>query len=271
MNAPRDLGPEFRAWLGDIPTMPPELPARTLEATRHTRQRRRWLWFLPGLKPTAGAEDEGGQPDRWRAPEPRPGGLLPAHMGGTTTMISPAKMVAAAAVAALAGTLLLAGPYTNQDLGPPVTDSQELGKISITHGQGQLISSERGTETAIDSGYAMNDERLTLKFDMDDPRLSGTFQGAQNRYAFGTGGPSAWAGVLENENGSWTAEGHGYAAPPSGGWHQQYLLTGEGGYEGLSAILTADQDRLSTFFDVEGAIFTSELPPLPEPSTTTSE
>ena len=37
------------------PPEPADLAARTLDVTRDIRQRRRWLWFLPDRKPTAGA------------------------------------------------------------------------------------------------------------------------------------------------------------------------------------------------------------------------
>ena len=112
MNAPRDLGPDFRSWMGDAPEPPEVLPARTLEQTRHTRQRRRWLWFLPGRKPTAGALDE---PDDGPAPSDQPTvGITPGRVKGTITMFSATKLIAAASVLALSAGIASSGVLTTE-------------------------------------------------------------------------------------------------------------------------------------------------------------
>jgi hypothetical protein len=260
MNAPRDLGPDFRAWLDDIPPMPPQLPTRTLDQTRHTRQRRRWLWFLPGPKPTAGADGHRGHARP-------PASIRTIHIGGTTTMISPAKMVMAAAAATLAGSLLLAGQLPTQEPNSTVTNSQGPGKIVWT--EGNLIAHEQydlGESTATEQGVTTIGEGWRLEFRMDDPRLSVTGGGRLNEYSFGNGGPKSWTGYFENEDGAWAGTGRAYTADGAGGWHHQILLTGHDGYAGLTAILSADQPSVSGFLDVYGVVFTGELPPLPDPA-----
>ena len=264
MKAPRELGPDFRSWMDDGPPMPADLPERTLRQTRHTRQRRRWLWFLPGPKPTAGAEE---RHDRARLTA----WTTTNHTGGTTTMISPTKMVLAAAVAALAGTLLLAGQNTTQDPAPAVTDSQGPGEITWT--EGKLIVHEQydlGESTQVEHAVLTTDELWRGEFRMDDPRLTVVGQTRLNEYAFGTGGPKVFTGYFENEEGSWVGSARAYTAG-TGGWHHQILLTGQDGYEGLTAILSADQPSISSFLDVYGVIFTGELPPLPGPAPTSAE
>ena len=88
MNAPRELGPDFRSWMDDGPPMPADLPERTLRQTRHTRQRRRWLWFLPAREPTAGVPS-----GHDRLPPTVPMKTTPI---GGLMMISPTKLIAAA-------------------------------------------------------------------------------------------------------------------------------------------------------------------------------
>ena len=187
-------------------------------------------------------------------------------------MISPAKMVMMAAVAALAGTLLLAGQFTTPDLGPAIADSQGPGKITSTQGQ-MLVRSQYdpGDSTAVEWGVATTGELWSGELRMDDPRLSVSGQVRLNEYSFGNGGPKSWTGHFENEDGWWTAQARAYTALGGGGWHHQILLTGQGGYEGLSAILSADQEAVSGFLDVRGAIFTGDMPPLPGPAPASLE
>lgn len=186
-------------------------------------------------------------------------------------MISPTKMVAAAAVAALAGTLLLAGQNTTQDPATAVTDSQGPGEITWT--EGKLIAHEQydqGVSATTEHGVLTTDELWRGEFQMDDPRLNVLGQTRLNEYAFGTGGPKVWTGYFENEEGSWVGSARAYSAE-TGGWHHQILLTGQDGYEGLTAILSADQPSISGLLDVYGAVFTGELPPLPGPAPMSAE
>ena len=125
MNAPRDLGPDFREWLSDIPSMPPELPERTLDETRHTRQRRRWLWFLPGRRPTAGAD---GEPDRTEPAEV----ISTRPIGGIRTMFSATNVAAVVATAALAGALAVAAPLATQDGNRPAAPGS-APRVSSRH------------------------------------------------------------------------------------------------------------------------------------------
>ena len=66
---------------------------------------------------------------------------------------------------------------------------------------------------------------------------------------------------LENAVGTWTGSGRGLIG--SDGGFTLYELTGEGEYEGLSAMLELHDDGQSPIWDFDGFIFESELPSMP--------
>jgi hypothetical protein len=68
---------------------------------------------------------------------------------------------------------------------------------------------------------------------------------------------------IDQETGAWRGTFHGYATPSDERVYYQLDLTGEGAYEGLSAMLFIIDN--GTSFDVEGMVFSGGLPPLPEP------
>ncbi|MGD8682720.1 MAG: hypothetical protein PVG27_02135 [Chloroflexota bacterium] len=95
---------------------------------------------------------------------------------------------------------------------------------------------------------------------MTDHLISGT-----------SGGPKSSTVYIENDGGSWVGAGRAYNGVNGGGWHHQTVLTGQGAYEGLTAIMAADQPALSSVLGVTGVVFTGGLPALPEPAPTTFE
>jgi hypothetical protein len=111
------------------------------------------------------------------------------------------------------------------------------------------------------------------RFEMDDPRLTGTVTVAVNvdvhkESDFTDVVAGSLALRIENEAGSWSGQGTG-VSHGGGGIPQEealnldtWLLTGAGAYEGLSAYLIVDgtEDPAT----VEGAIFAGEMPPFPE-------
>lgn len=276
MNVPRDLGPDFRSWLRDVPPMPPELPERTLDQTRRTRQRRRWLRFLPGRKPTAGADDREGR-TRLTASN------TSTRIGGISTMFSPTKLVAAAAVAALMGGMLVAGPFATQDSNKPAAPTVDDVAAGITLVSGDVAAQHQGyfgdTESR-DWGYAVRDALSSAELAMSDERLSGEaiFRGHWNRL-----GDDSWTWVatesvyLENEGGSWTGTGHAYVDPAStggslgSGRHERLVLEGQDGYEGLTAFLDFDSEHADAPIKISGAIVTLGLPEMPGAAPTTLE
>ncbi len=275
MNAPRDLGPDFRSWMRETPAMPPELPTRTLDETRHTRQRRRWLWFLPGPKPTAGA---GGRSDRIRPTAP----TTTIRFGGTSTMISPAKLVTGAAVAALMGALLLARPFTSQEVSDQASPAGPSDEpiVTLVSGQmsGRFDQDSPGKTEATDWGYSVTDALGTFQLDTSDERLSGPLRMRTDYYARSgyEYGPFAFTVYLENDGGSWDGSGVAYLDPIAtegdpGGAHMQAVLSGQDAYQGMTAILAMDTQGWSSDWAVSGSLQPFQLPPAPEAAPTSFE
>jgi len=107
--------------------------------------------------------------------------------------------------------------------------------------------------------------------DYPDPRLSGTQRVIVNEdfhvSADGVSSVLTSAWRIDNAEGSWLGDFTGYS-DSEGRWHNQGLLTGTGGYEGLWALLIEDQTANGTY-DVHGMIFPGglpEAPVLPEPA-----
>jgi hypothetical protein len=267
MSAPRDLGPDFRSWLRDVPPTPDDLSARALEKTRRTRQRRRWLWSLPGPKPTAGAEGGADHALRPRLPN--------VTQERTTTMFSTAKLIGITASIALAGALALALPASQPGepapAAEPATTEPELTPFS-----GWLIVRSTDRYGDVEShawGDVVTDQEWTFEYDLDDDRLDGMGRSRVTDHLI-TGfaaGPKSFTVYIENDGGSWVGQGRAYDGVGGGGWHHQTVLAGQGGYEGLTAILSADQQAKSGFLDVEGVLFTGGLPALPDPAPTEFE
>lgn len=248
MNAPRDLGPDFRFWLHETPPMPPELPARTLDHTRHTRQRRRWLWFLPGRTPTAGAD---GRQDRAES--------IPtiASTGGIRTMFSATKLVGVAAAVALFGTLMLAVPFgPQQEVRTPAAEIPAEGRVTTFTSEMTALDHEVGdVEYLTDSLVFKPGEQVILKITSSDSRMSGVIAGFQNVYEVG---PlkrrlSAWTGRLMTDGGSWLQSGRGYQSSDST-THTMISSIGEGAYEGLTALYSCGQTSFFADWTCNGVI-----------------
>jgi len=108
--------------------------------------------------------------------------------------------------------------------------------------------------------------------EMSDPRLTGLLLRVLNFtvHPIGEGAlvvqTDLWR--IENDGGSWTGpstaiSGIGEIPSDVTADLETVVLTGEGDYDGLSAYLVADWSP-ETGADVQGAIFTGEMPPGPE-------
>jgi hypothetical protein len=100
---------------------------------------------------------------------------------------------------------------------------------------------------------------------MTDERLSGSQRAVWNQVDYGRDG-STVAGRLwiENDGGSWQGTYQGVIFPHAPGMaRHQAVLTGEGGYEGLSAVLYYDPANTDDTLAVEGYLFRGEVPEHP--------
>jgi hypothetical protein len=232
MNAPRDLGPRFRAWIRDVPPAPADLEDRVLRQTRQTRQRRRWLWFLPGRKPTAGASDEQDRVHRSAAIREE-SGRQPAPTGGISTMFSPAKLAVGAAILALVGGVISTGILTSQPADQPAAGALAF-ESDATLTDEDFIPVSGTHNFNISPGRANGFSR------MDDPRVSGFWDVHYEWLCKPDESCVSWGPyVVSSDGGTWEGQYMGFSGP--GPEHDQNIIgwaNGTGDYEGWSYVVS---------------------------------
>ena len=115
-------------------------------------------------------------------------------------------------------------------------------------------------------------QQATLR-DVTDPRLRGTLYvyGNADEYVhpgFDTGRDWAVASIvlrIENAEGAWQGSGHEVSVPdiPVLEWSVA-VLTGEGAYDGLTAVVGGTWSDDPCGSELRGLIFAGEPPPMPE-------
>ena len=174
------------------------------------------------------------------------------------------------AIGLLAGSAVGVAAQEEEAAAEPSTPTKVAGTIDSE--ARDLV--QEPTETVVDGvlevrGLISEGDR----FEMDDPRLTGTVTVAVNVDVHKVSDFVDVVAVslalgLENEAGSWSGQGTG-VSHGGGGIPQEealsldtWVLTGAGAYEGLSAYLIVDgTDDPAT---IEGVIYEGELPPFPE-------
>jgi hypothetical protein len=161
--------------------------------------------------------------------------------------------------------------------GVAVGQSPTSGLVTIEASQIELASPGVMTPNADRTTYLEQGREMTMDFQASDPRLSGEVACAGNRLISRDGSfVEAETFVIVNDGGRWIGQstGHVLAGPPPdivvGIWpastgpdHRDVVaLRGEGGYEGLSAVISADWSAVPPV--VTGAIFEGAMPSAPE-------
>lgn len=249
------------AWLRRTDAPSPHAARNVSQAMaeiHRTGQRRHWLWFLPGPKPTAGADDHARQ----ATPT-----MTDHRTGGTRSMFSATKLFAGAATVALLGVLVVSGPFAGEPR-PETTSSigADPGEISRYSGVLRLMKNhDPGTIEYTDWGSRMEGGRLSATHEMDDPRVSGISH--CNYSQFTTDNGAGWLRAnncrLFNDEGSWHSMSRGYLAPGNGGVHYQHEMVGEGGYDGLFAVQRCDMPAQTATMECEGAVYQGGFPDTP--------
>lgn len=188
-------------------------------------------------------------------------------------MFSPAKLVGISAVIALVGALMVATPPSHE--ATPFSAAAPSGPTEIAQVEGTLLllsEDEHGVAENHDWGTIITDQLWTGQYDLDDDRLDGYGRARFNGHhiAF-VGGPKSGSYYLENDGGSWVGSGHAWSGLGAGGWHHRLVLDGQGAYDGLTAILSLDQESVTPTLQVSGVVFDGGLPPMPDPAPTDIE
>ena len=264
--------PEVGTWLKGREVAPrdSQVSARRV-ATRlpHIRQRSRW-WPFPPLyrrNRTASTFETRENPS---SPIPATNGRSPTVIGRTMTMFSPARtIITAALVFGVGGVYLIAQPFQQQSTVPGANVDAEPVWVTgnITHASSCSIP-----DITVDGDvtrsrtYVCSPQTWTAS----DPRFSGEVARLWNDDVYETdNGRNAVhvdADYLQNDAGGWTCtsidlvEGSGLFSTGLTG--TTATCVGQGGYEGLSAILVEEDTAGDPFV---GLIFPGDFPPLPEP------
>jgi hypothetical protein len=276
----KQLAPKVRAWLKGTDVGPEDVRRSVGSVSvraEHTRQRGRW-WPLPSFR--RGAASQAARTDTHPSPIPATNGHAPTVIGRTSSMLSPAKAITAGAlVFAIGGVILIAQPFQQQSNVPGAvsdTPPQPPAEFTGTWCIGPAVSSDRaGTETSIDVGEdgmtltRYQDGAWSNTVTMSDPRLEGdafqTWESDTYQVPGMTTGPGLVAATLSivNEDGAWVSTDYEGAYPDgSNAGTGPTVLLGQGGYEGLVAMMTTPAGP-GDCSDVHGVIF--DQPPVPEP------
>jgi hypothetical protein len=158
---------------------------------------------------------------------------------------------------------------------PPEVPAAQLAPVSFT---GHIVCGDEvrgGSMTTSTFQFAEGNGSVTSDHGhaweqsatMSDPRLEGTHYHSRQTDIFMI--PSStrmeqrvitWATQrIENDGGSWQGTMLDFVRQGESGYHETYLLTGAGGYEGLSAIYDIAPAGACAF-DVWGVIFEGDLP-----------
>ena len=149
------------------------------------------------------------------------------------------------------------------------SESTEVSGDVIAHVTGVAVDTndgQRGTTTYTPRAVEERDASYVADVTASDPRLSGRLTTSHGYDAiFGVPGTAAMAGLerLENDDGSWEGPFRGATYPGTNDMHYQAVLSGSGAYEGLTAVVRADNARNQHDFEFEAAIFPGRLPDLP--------
>jgi hypothetical protein len=178
-----------------------------------------------------------------------------------------------AALAATVSLALLGG------LGSSVlAQAEEDAGPTVTQVTGEAVDARtvsQGAWSEVDGGGQDRGAVYEHDIEWSDPRLPSLMRLHENTNVYWLGDEGAtfaWLSNvrLEDESGAWTGVEYGMGDESLAGMTLQprmMLLTGEGAYEGLSAMLQRQHEVVTMGSSpvFEGYIFEGELPPMPEP------
>ena len=263
-------------WLDDTVGQTPdpvEGTRQVMSQVEETSQVGRWLPFTvfhrnAKAKTPTTADTKAYQP----GPISATNGQTATITGRTQSMLSPAKAITAGAlVLALGGVMLIAQPFDQQE-SVPAAEGEPVAATWVT---GNIIyapscsgpDSEQDGAVRHDWNYECSPQRWTAS----DPRLSGEAASLWNEDVYQTDNGfvavNTTADFLKNDDGGWACSSpnlyEGFGQFPTYLTGKTATCVGQGGYEGLSALLVIQESEASHPF--VGLIFSGGFPPLPEP------
>ena len=265
--------PEIGTWLKgrEVESPDPQEAARRVASRLpHIRQRSRW-WPFPVFHRRTEIATTTDTIENQHSPIPASNGHTPTVIGRTQTMFSPVNAITAGAlVFAIGGVMLIAQPFEQQG-SVPGAETEVIAPTWVT-GNIAFASSCTGPDSEQDGAvrhdwhYVCSPQTWTAS----DPRFSGEVAALWNDDVYqtdnGFNAVNVSARYLRNDEGGWTCTSsnlfEGYGLFPTSLTGETATCVGQGGYEGLSAILVLDD---SPGYPFSGLIFPGDFPPLPEP------
>ena len=171
--------------------------------------------------------------------------------------------VAAGALAAAMVPTAMSAQSAGTDVGGPTWVTGDIQPVD-----GTCSSRDNGS----DSGVARSAYTCVQTSTSSDPRLTGTVTKSWNEDTYQTDEGPISVGVdalyLRNEDGGWSCS-HSYVAKGSTPGTEPltkstFTCIGEGGYEGLTAVLVSEQVAGAYAGEFAGLIFPGDLPAVPE-------
>jgi hypothetical protein len=276
MNDDHRLLLEVRSWLQDEDVVLPdaEQAGRLVAAELpHTRQLRHRWWPLRIRGRTGGRPTMRKASDHKSVPIPDPNVRSATVIGRTQLMFSPSKaIIAGALVFAIFGVTLIPQPFEQQG-GTPGAVTQDVAPTWVT-GTIQPVDGtcSRG-ETTSDGGVTRSSYECSYTWTASDPRLTGDVRVPWNEATYQTDEGVIAVGIeaayLRNEGGGWScwyeylAQG---ATPTEPVYDNTFTCAGNGGYEGLTAVVATTPTTGEFALEFVGLIFSGDLPPVPEAS-----
>ena len=186
-------------------------------------------------------------------------------------MLSPVKAITAGAIVfAIGGAFLIAQPFQQQSSVP----GAEAEAIAPTwfHGNVSYAPSCSGPDSEVDGDvrHDWNYECSPQSWSASDPRFKGAVSSRWNEDVYrtenGDVAVNTTVDFLRNDEGGWTCSSsnlyEGYGLFPTHLTGKTATCVGQGGSEGLSAILIEDEAEAGHPF--VGVIFAGGFPPEPE-------
>ena len=155
---------------------------------------------------------------------------------------------------------------------PGVATAQDVAPTWVTGDIQPVDGTCSNRDNGSDSGVARSAWTCTQTSTSSDPRLAGTVTKAWNEDTYQTDEGPISVGVdalyLRNDDGGWSCS-HGYVAKGTTPGTEPltkstFTCIGEGGYEGLTAILVSEQVAGAYAGEFAGLIFPGGLPAAPE-------
>ncbi len=271
----KQLAPKVRAWLKGT-DHEPEDARRSVgiisSRAEQTGQRGRW-WPLPSFRHRTGSNVANLAAQRRPTSIPVSNGHTPTVIERTTSMFSPVKAITAGAIVfALGSAFLIAQPFDRQANVPQAeAEAEAVAPTWITGNVAYAPSCkspslEVGGVVRHDWGYECSPQRWTSS----DPRLTGEVSYRWNEDVYNTDegfiSVNTAAAYMRNDDGGWACSSsnllEGSGLHPDTVTGETLTCVGEGGYEGLSALLVLDEGPAHPLV---GLIFAGGFPPLPEP------